>query len=369
MPTAESVRRDFRAEFGSGAASVARAPGRVNLIGDHTDYNQGLALPFALEQAAYVAATPRRDPALHIVSAQAGRWEGTDLRAADDWAAYVAGVVWALREDGVPVPGFDLYVDSSVPLGAGLSSSAALGCATALAVAGDLDRDRLVAACIRAETEVAGAPTGGMDQTIAMHARSRHALLIDFADGARRQVELDPAAAGLVLLVVDTRVRHELADGSYGDRRTECSAAAAGLGVSLRHARLDGLDRLVVPVLRRRARHAVTENLRVEHTVVALRAGRWSEVGALMSASHASLRDDFEVSCTELDLAVGTALEAGALGARLTGGGFGGSVIALVPQERARAMRMAIDTAFVAAGFAAPAYLSAVPSGPAAVER
>jgi len=357
---------------------VASAPGRVNLIGEHTDYNGGLCLPLALPQRTTVTLVPRADDVLRLTSEQEpGGWEGRVEDRPEGWAAYVAGVVSVLRADGHDVPGFAAAVDSAVPLGAGLSSSAALECAVAVGVAGllglDLDVDTrrtLVRACIRAENDYVGAPTGGMDQTVAMLARPGHALLLDFADGGVTPVRLPLEESGLALLVIDTRVSHSLTDGSYGDRRSECARAAQALGLeSLRAADLPAVERLDDPVLRRRARHVVTENARVRDAVSALAAGDWPALADALDASHASMRDDFEISCAELDLAVGTARASGALGARMTGGGFGGSAVALVPDEALEPVRTAVTDAFGRAGHRAPAYLVAVPGDAARLDR
>ncbi|WP_182523416.1 galactokinase [Nocardioides dongkuii] len=363
---AASVRRAFEESYGGPPARVGRAPGRVNLIGEHTDYNGGLVLPVALPHATYAALAPRTDGRVRIDSRQAEPWEGTldDLAPGgpSGWAAYAGGVLWALREAGLGVEGADVYVDGTVPLGAGLSSSAALECAVAVAVAPDADRADLAAACIRAETEVAGAPTGGMDQHVALLAREGHALLIDFGADETRQVPLD--LAGRTLLVTDTRVSHALTDGGYGSRRDDCEEAARLLGVpSLREATLDAVEGIADERVRRRARHVVTEIARVTETVDALERGDWDAVGATFRRSHASMRDDFEISTPELDAAVAIAVEAGALAARMTGGGFGGSSVAIVPDERVAAVARAIDAAFVLEGFRAPAHLVATPSG------
>jgi len=359
-------------------ALVASAPGRVNLIGEHTDYNGGLCLPLALPQRTTFTLVPRTDLTLSLSSAQQdSAWEGVVDDRPDGWAAYVAGVVQALRDDGHEVPGFEASVDSEVPLGAGLSSSAALECAVATALAALLGLDlgdravrcRLAAACIRAENDYVGAPTGGMDQTVAMLARPGHALLLDFADGSATPVELPLDDAGLVLLVIDTRVGHALTDGSYGNRRAESADAARALGVSsLRVANPARVEDLEDDVLRRRARHVVGENVRVLAAVGAIGDRDWDALADVLDASHASMRDDFEISCRELDLAVESARAAGALGARMTGGGFGGSALALVAHRSVGRVRSGVAAAFSEAGFTDPGFLLAIPGDAARVE-
>jgi galactokinase len=364
------------------SALVASAPGRVNLIGEHTDYNGGLCLPLALTQRTTVSLTTRGDDRLRLTSAQEDEtWEGRvpdgTGEGADGWAAYVTGVVWALRGDGHEVPGFEATIESDVPVGAGLSSSAALECSVATALAGVLGLDladrgvrrRLATACIRAENDYVGAPTGGMDQTVAMLAEAGHALLLDFADGSATPVELPVEKAGLVLLVIDTRVSHALTDGSYGNRRTESAAAARALGVkSLRDAGPAAVESLDDPVLRRRARHVVSENLRVLAAVGAIGDRDWDSLADVLDASHTSMRDDFEISCRELDLAVETARGAGALGARMTGGGFGGSAVALLPRRAVERVQESVTRAFADARLTAPAYLIATPGDAARLE-
>ncbi len=359
------------------------APGRVNLMGEHTDYNDGWVLPFAINRHTKVALRVRGDDRLRMWSAQAddpGAAVVTtvDTRPGDvwGWAAYVAGVMWALRSAGNELPGLDLWVDSDVPLGAGLSSSAALECAVAVAVDDrlglGLGRDRIAALARTAENDYAGAPTGVMDQVASMHGRAGQALLLDTRTMMLEHEPCDLAGAGLLLLVVDTRAAHTLADGGgYPAVRRQCERAAALLGAaSLRDVELGDLDKLRDltddgEVLLRRARHVVTDNTRVHEAVAQLRAGAWTDLGQAFVASHASLRDDFEISCPELDVAVDAAVSAGALGARMTGGGFGGSAIALTRSTDADAVADACRTAFAAAGWREPAVFAVEP-GPGA---
>ncbi len=379
----------FADTFGGSPDGVWSAPGRVNLIGEHTDYNAGLCLPIALPHRTAVALRTRDDGLVRLRSAQEPG--GTvSVRLADvapgtvhGWTAYVVGVAWALGQARIGVPaGFDVAVDSCVPTGAGLSSSAALECAVAVALdavtgsglaADDAGRAALAAACVRAENEVAGAATGGMDQAVALRGRAGHALLIDCRDFATRLVPFDLAAEGLALLVADTRAPHRLVDGQYADRRATCEAAAAHLGVAtLRDvhdldAALDALATMPdAQLARRRVRHVVTEIARVEQFVALLEAGRARAVGPIMDASHTSLRDDYAVSSPELDTVVEAARAGGALGARMTGGGFGGSAIALVEAGSVDIVARTVTQACVARGFAAPAFLVASAAGPAA---
>lgn len=349
------------------------APGRVNVIGEHVDYADGLCLPFAIAQRTVVEVERRGDDRVRLVSAaEPGGFEGGLAEigpgAPAGWAGYVAGVLWALREAGHAVGGIDLRVTDTVPLGAGLSSSAALECATAIAVDElyglDLPRSELAAACVRAENDIVGAATGGMDQAVSLLATAGHALLIDTRDGSTRQVPFAPADAGLAVLVIDTKKRHRLADGRYGQRRAAVEEAVARIG-SLRDADLDDVARLPADI-RPRARHVVTEIGRVGHAVTLLDLGRIAELGPLLDASHASLAGDFEVSCAELDLAVATARAAGALGARMVGGGFGGSAIALTPLDRLDAVADAVRAAFATSGWDEPDTLLAEPSAGAA---
>ena len=394
---AKRVRELFAQVFGTEGGEpdgVWSAPGRVNLIGEHTDYNGGLALPTALPHRTYVALRHRDDDVVRLGSAQApgelwsARLADVAPGAVSGWGAYVAGVAWALGEAGHAVRGFDAVVDSCVPFGAGLSSSAALECAVAVALdetgglglaGSDAGRATLVTACVRAENEIAGAPTGGMDQAASLRATAGHALLVDSRPGlsaleSGTPVPFDLAAAGLTLLVVDTRAEHALVDGQYAERRATCERAAALLGVeTLRDVDPDRLDETLAAlaphdadgVLARRVRHVVTEIDRTARFRDLVTDGRVDEVGPLMVASHTSLRDDYEVSARELDLVVDAALSAGALGARMTGGGFGGSAIALVRADDVETVVAAVQGAFDAADLRAPGFLLAPPSAPA----
>lgn len=378
-----AVREQFGTAFGKEPEGVWRAPGRVNVIGEHVDYNAGLCLPIALPHSTFAAVRRRDDRRVRLVTAQEpdAPWEGTLDEVAPGappgWAGYLAGVLWALAEDGAEVPGVDVAVDSSVPLGSGLSSSAALECSLALAVADltglptdDAGRARLAAACVRAENEVAMASTGGLDQTASLRAREGHALLLDCRDQSVEHVPLDLDGAGLALLVVDTRAPHRLVDSEYSNRRRDCARAAELLGVAALRD-LDDLDAALAglegqaPDLVPRVRHVVTEIRRVRQFADLLRAGRLDEVGQLMDASHASLRNDYEVSSPELDLAVEAARGVGALGARMTGGGFGGSIVALVRAADVEVVTGAVERAFADAGWTSPAVVRARPSGPA----
>jgi galactokinase len=368
----------FRRRAGRVPEGVWFAPGRVNLIGEHTDYSDGFVLPVAIDRGVLLAAAPRADRRLRCWSLQEAGQLDVGLAEigpgkVDGWAAYPAGVAWALGQAGLADGGADLLVDGDVPAGAGLSSSAALECASALALA-DLhrgvappDRAELARLARRAEVEAVGMPCGIMDQMASMLARPGHALFLDTRTLAVEHLPLDLDGVALRLMVIDTRAAHRLVDGAYAERRAAVEAAAATLGVpALRDATPEQAEaaagELGEPGLRR-ARHVVAENARVLEAVELLRAGRLDRLGPLLAASHASLRDDFEVSCPELDTAVEAAVGAGAVGARMTGAGFGGSALALVPEDRVGAVAEAERAAFAAAGFGRPEILRVGPEG------
>jgi galactokinase len=344
----------------------------VNLIGEHTDYNCGWVLPFALDRGVVVAAARRGDDVLDIRSLQfegqaAVPLPGLGPGGVAGWAAYPAGVAWAMREAGLPVGGASLVIDSDLPQGAGLSSSAAIECAVAIALAGlyrvDVPRTELARLARRAENEMVGVPSGIMDQSASLLCQAGHALLLDCRSGQTTPVPFDPAAAGLALLVVDTGARHALTDGRYAERRAECEQAARALGVPSLRDVTDPARTAAIgdPVLARRARHVISDNCRVLAAVDLLGAGDIAGLGQLLHDSHASLRDDFEISWPQADVAAEVAERAGALGARMVGGGFGGSVIALVPADAA-AVRDAVRAAYAGQGWAPPTFLDAPPS-------
>jgi galactokinase len=375
---ADRARAAFAERFGSQPEGVWAAPGRVNVIGEHTDYNGGFVLPVALPHTTRAAVARRADGLFTVASLQS---PGDPVQVAvgelapgspSGWAAYPAGVVEGLRER---LPGgVSVLVDSEVPAGAGLSSSAALTCSVALALrdlaAPDLTRADLVELARRSENDFVGAPTGILDQSASVLCEAGHALFLDTRDRTSEQVPFDLAAAGLALLVVDSGVTHDHAEGGYGDRRRECEVAAARLGVEfLRDVvdvdAVDALDDGTTEgrVLRRRARHIVSENARVLEVVAALRGDADPRsIGAVLTAGHESLRDDFEISVPALDAIVEAAVQAGAHGARMVGGGFGGSAIALVDQDALAAVTAAIEKRFASDGRAAPRTFVAVPS-------
>jgi galactokinase len=364
------ARDGFESVFGYPPAGMWSAPGRVNLIGEHTDYNEGFVLPFAIDRRTCAALALRDDGHVRVSSSEEAAIAEFGLRAASrgavrGWAAYPLGVAWGLGQVGADLaglPGFDVHFASEVPVGAGLSSSAALESSLAVALNEvwqlGFDRARLVEAAHLAENDFVGAPTGILDQSASLLSAEGAALFLDCRDGSSVPVGLGLDAAGLAVLVIDTKVKHEHVSGGYAARRASCERAARDLGVrALRDvtaAQLLAARTRLDDETFRRARHVVTEDQRVLDTVEALRAGDHPTVGGLMSASHRSMRDDFEISTRELDLAVEVAAGAGALGARMTGGGFGGSAIALTPAGRIPGLRLAVDEAFGERGYLAP---------------
>ena len=389
--TTDAARALFAERFGTEPVGTWSSPGRVNLIGEHTDYNDGFVLPFAIQHRTHVALAPRTDGVFRVRVASTFddataevALEALDVVFPDqrddvpEWARYPLGVAWALLAasgtDPADVSGVDLAFASDVPVGAGLSSSAAIEGATAVALAEtwglELDRVALAQVGRRAENEAVGAPTGIMDQMASLLGRPDAAIFLDCRSLEAEIVDLGFAAAGLELVVIDTGVKHSHATGGYGERRAACERGAAALGVpALRDVSVDDLDRLaelVDDVTFRRVRHIVTENQRVLDTVRTLREQGPTAIGDLLVASHASMRDDFEISVPELDTAVEAALAAGALGARMTGGGFGGAAIALVAHDRVEAVRDAATAAFAASGFSAPTIFTVTPSAGAA---
>ena len=333
---------------GQAARWRAAAPGRVNLIGEHTDYNQGWVLPVAIDRYTAMAAAPGVPDQIRVRSLAMAEESSLSLDQlhtphGDPWMRYVQGVIAQYDQHGVRCPGLDVAVVSSVPPGGGLSSSAALELATAHlleAVTGQtLTSAERIQASVQAEREMAGVPCGIMDQTVVELAASGQALLLDCADQTTRPVPFDSQAPAL--LVIHSGVSHALAEGAYAQRRAECEQASALLGVNtLRDVSPDQLARLKDKgVLHQRATHVVSENERVCDAVTAIEQGHWDHLGALMTGSHRSLRDDYEVSCAELDLLVALATaEPGVYGARMTGGGFGGCVIVLVETDQLEAV-------------------------------
>jgi galactokinase len=348
----------YRERFGAAPEVVTSAPGRVNLIGEHTDYNGGYVLPCAIDRRVAVA-LGRGPGGLH--SADFGATRPTTGPLEHAWPDYPRGVAWALAAAGHTLPEWRAAFAGDVPRGSGLSSSAAIEAATALALDTllglDLARAELARCCQRAENGYLGINSGIMDQYASLLCQANHALLLDCRSLQEERVPLDLDAAGVALLVCDTGVRRNLAaDGAYNERVAECRRAATALGVAqLRDARPEDLGRLSGVELRR-ARHVVTEDARTLAAAAALRAGDFATLGRLMYASHASLRDDYDVSSPELDACVECAHAAGAIGARLTGAGFGGCAIALVRPEALAPLTRAVADAYAARGFGAPTF-------------
>ncbi|MBM6699602.1 galactokinase [Bifidobacterium pullorum subsp. saeculare] len=393
----------FAASFGEQPEGVWGAPGRVNLIGEHTDYNAGLCLPIALPHRTFIALKPREDTLVRVVSdvnpdaVASADLDGLAAGGVDGWAAYPVGVAWALRQAGFDqVKGFDAAFASCVPLGSGLSSSAAMTCSTALALdevyglgygSSDAGRVTLINAAIKSENEMAGASTGGLDQNASMRCTAGHALLLDCRPELTplenvSQQDFDLDKYGLELLVVDTQAPHQLNDGQYAERRATCEEAARILGVANLRVTADGitkaddpfqalketLDALPEERMKKRVRHVVTEIERVRSFVHAFAQGDIEQAGRLFNASHDSLAADYEVTVPELDVAVDVARHNGAYGARMTGGGFGGSIIALLDKGRSQEVAQLIADEFERRGFHAPRAMAAVASASASRE-
>jgi len=366
----DDVKADFTELYGYEPQGVWSAPGRVNLIGEHTDYNEGFVLPFAINKRTVLALGLRDDAVIRIASSFAD--EVAEIAIADlapdaleGWSAYPFGVAWAIGQFGADlgaVPGVDIYIDSVVPVGAGLSSSAAIESAVALALNDvwqlGFDRPTLAKIGQLAENKAVGAPTGIMDQSASLLGKQDSAVFLDCRSLEAQVIDLGFAAAGLELLIIDTGVSHSHSTGGYASRRASCEEGARVMGVpALRDLSVDDLPRaqqLLDDETFRRVRHVVTEDQRVLDTVRALREEGPGAIGELMDASHRSMRDDFEISVPELDLAVETALANGAIGARMTGGGFGGAAIALVSADSVSRVQVAMDGAFAEHGFGQP---------------
>ena len=373
------LRSDFTALFGQSPEIITEAPGRVNLIGEHVDYCDGFVMPFAISDRTNAAISRRSDNLIKIVSKQRpGKIFETSIqslstRADGDWERYILGVIWAFGSK--VATGLDIYVDGHVALGAGLSSSAALECSIAIALNKifevNLSLPELARLAQRAENEYVGMPCGIMDQSVSLMAQAGNALLLDCRDLSTEQVPFDLANAGLELLIIDTRAHHALVDGGYAERRVSCESAAAKLGVkALRDcsiAQLEVSRSKLTELEYMRAEHVINDIERVHDTVQFLKQNDFASVGKILTKSHASLRDLFEISCAELDLAVDTALANKSLGGRMIGGGFGGSAIAIFDVADIEPAKVAIAAAFKDARFTEPRFFTSLPSSGAAV--
>ena len=381
----DGARDGYASRYSRQPDGLWSAPGRVNLIGEHTDYNDGFVFPLAIDRRTVVAVGLREDGMVRVTSSFSDEAHETPLatlspETLSGWSAYPFGVAWALAQHGADLttqPGFDAFIHSDVPVGAGLSSSAAIESAIGVALNDlwqlGLDRRTLALVGQLAENKVVGAPTGIMDQSASLLGRQDAGVFLDCRSLDAEVIPLGFEAAGLELLIMDTRVSHSHSTGGYAERRASCEAGAAAMGVeSLRDLDGDDLARAETAlddVTFRRVRHVITENARVLDSVRTLREQGPRAIGALLDASHISMRDDFEISVPELDLAVTTAQANGALGARMTGGGFGGAAIALVPSELIAPLGEAVVRAFADAGFAAPDVFTVRPSDGARAEQ
>jgi galactokinase len=367
-----SIARSFEEIYGRKPEVIAEAPGRVNLIGEHIDYSEGFVLPFAIADRAYAAIAARPDGLVRIASHQRKEKifsiDISDVKPGSkgDWEKYVLGVLWSL---GI-TKGVDILVDGSVPSGAGLSSSAALECSVAVGLNAlfslEMSKQDLARATQKAENDYVGMPCGIMDQSVSLMGQAGAALLLDCRDLTTESIPFDVASAGLELLIIDTQAHHALVDGGYAERRAACESVAGKLSIpSMRHLTLEVLEtnrEKLTATEFIRARHAVTEIARVLEAVTALRASDFATLGKLINASHASLRDDYAVSCPELDVAVAASVAAGAMGSRMVGGGFGGSAIALIKASDVQKTKDAVLAAFEAKGFKKPRFFTSLPS-------
>lgn len=374
-----AIARNFEDLYGRKPDVIAEAPGRVNLIGEHIDYSEGFVLPFAIADRTYAAVASREDGLVRIASHQRReRIFSIDIKdvkpgSKGDWEKYLLGVIWSL---GI-THGVDILIDGNVPSGAGLSSSAALECSVAVGLnvlfSLNLSSPDLARATQKAENDYVGMPCGIMDQSVSLMAEAGSALLLDCRDLTTESIPFNVAAAGLELLIIDTQAHHALVDGGYAERRAACESAVAKLKIpSLRHlgaTQLDEVQNQLTPVEYIRVRHAVTEIARVMDAVAALKNSDFVALGKLINQSHYSLRDDYAVSCPELDVAVEASLAAGALGSRMVGGGFGGSAIALVKQEDIDKVKGAVNAAFESKRFKKPRFFTSLPSAGASAER
>jgi galactokinase len=373
-----ALENTFQELFGRKAEVLAEAPGRVNLIGEHIDYSEGFVLPFAIADRTYAAIARNNDGLVRIASQQRkNRIFTIDINdvkpgSAGDWERYVLGVIWTLGISS----GVDILVDGTVPSGAGLSSSAALECSVAVGLnslfALGKSLEDLARATQKAENDYVGMPCGIMDQSVSLMGREGSALLLDCRDLSTESVPFDVASAGLELLIIDTQAHHALVDGGYAERRASCESVAAKFAIpSMRHLTMDVLNARKSEITETeyiRARHAVTEIRRVKDAVAALKSSDFTTLGRLINESHFSLRDDYTVSCPELDAAVDASLQAGALGSRMVGGGFGGSAIALIKADQIESVKEAIKSAYAAKGFKAPRFFTSLPSAGASAQ-
>lgn len=360
MDIRDNVLLTFEEAFGRKPTLLAHAPGRVNLIGEHTDYNDGFVLPAAIDRAVYVAAAPRADSTVHMVSIDFDARTAFDLDNLDDpdlpgWSSYPRGSLWWLGEQGITLPGFDAVIGGDIPIGAGLSSSAAvevvfieLGLALANDAARPMTQVDKALGGVEVEHQFIGMPCGVMDQMASAMGVAQHALLIDCRS---LDVTPIPVPAGVSIVIIDSNKRRGLVDSEYALRRQQCEEAAGILGVeALRDATpgmLTAAREELGDLLYRRARHVVTENLRTQVAATALRSGDLTTAGQAMRESHASMRDDYEITVFELDTIadLGSA-QPGCYGARMTGGGFGGVAVALVDDAAVQGFIAAVGPAY-----------------------